>query len=126
MAIIGLGTDLVEIRRIEQIIERLEERLAKRILSSQEWQEYQNHSQSVRFLAKRFAVKEATTKALGTGIRNGLALNQFELFNNKLGKPGLNLLGQAKILANSLGVKRVHVSLSDEQKYTCATVIMES
>lgn len=79
MAIIGLGTDLVEIVRIEQIIERLEERLAKRILSAQEWWQYQNHSQPVRFLAKRFAVKEAAAKALGTGIRNGLALNQFEV-----------------------------------------------
>lgn len=126
MAIIGLGTDLVEIVRIEQIIERLEERLAKRILSAQEWQQYQNHSQPVPFLAKRFAVKEAAAKALGTGIRNGLALNQFEVFNNELGKPGLNLLGQAKILANSLGVQHIHVSLSDEQNYACATVIMES
>ncbi|QBY44378.1 holo-ACP synthase [Arsenophonus nasoniae] len=126
MAIIGLGTDLVEIVRIEQIIERLEERLAKRILSAQEWWQYQNHSQPVRFLAKRFAVKEAAAKALGTGIRNGLALNQFEVFNDELGKPGLNLLGQAKILAGSLGVQHIHVSLSDEQNYACATVIMES
>ncbi|WP_063657197.1 holo-ACP synthase [Candidatus Arsenophonus triatominarum] len=126
MAIIGLGTDLVEIVRIEQIIKRLEERLAKRILSAQEWRQYQHHSQPVRFLAKRFAVKEAATKALGTGIRNGLALNQFEVFNDQLGKPGLNLLGQAKILADSLGVQHIHVSLSDEQNYACATVIMES
>lgn len=126
MAIIGLGTDLVEIVRIEQIIERLEDRLAKRILSAHEWRQYQSHSQPVRYLAKRFAVKEAAAKALGTGIRNGLALNQFEVFNNELGKPGLNLLGQAKILADSLGVQHIHVSLSDEQNYACATVIMES
>ncbi|HGJ5877171.1 MAG TPA: holo-ACP synthase [Arsenophonus sp.] len=126
MAIIGLGTDLVEIVRIEQIIERSEERLAKRILSDQEWRQYQHHCQPVRFLAKRFAVKEAAAKALGTGIRNGLALNQFEVFNDELGKPGLNLLGQSKFFADSLGVQHIHVSLSDEQKYACATVIMES
>ncbi|MFV9997081.1 MAG: holo-ACP synthase [Arsenophonus endosymbiont of Dermacentor nuttalli] len=126
MAIIGLGTDLVEIVRIEQIIERSEERLAKRILSDQEWWQYQYHCQQVRFLAKRFAVKEAAAKALGTGIRNGLALNQFEVFNDELGKPGLNLLGQAKIFSDSLGVQHIHVSLSDEQRYACATVIMES
>lgn len=126
MAIIGLGTDLVKIVRIKQIIEHLEERLAKRILSAQEWQQYQNYSQPVRFLAKRFAVKEAAAKALGTGIRNGLAFNQFEVFNDELGKPGLNLLGQAKIMADSLGVQYIHISLSDEQNYACATVIMES
>ncbi|MFP3028902.1 MAG: holo-ACP synthase [Arsenophonus sp.] len=126
MAIIGLGTDLVEIIRIEQIIKRLEERLANRILSVQEWRQYQNHSQPVHFLAKRFAVKEAAAKALGTGIRNGLAINQFEVFNDELGKPGLNLLGEAKILGDSLGVQYIHVSLSDEQNYACATVIMES
>ncbi|MGP1959211.1 MAG: holo-ACP synthase [Arsenophonus sp. NC-CH8-MAG3] len=126
MAIIGLGTDLVEIVRIEQIIKYLEERLAKRILSVQEWRQYKNHSHPVHFLAKRFAVKEAAAKALGTGIRNGLAFNQFEVFNDELGKPGLNLLGQAKILADSLGVQHIHVSLSDEQNYACAAVIMES
>ncbi|BGI51056.1 MAG: holo-ACP synthase [Arsenophonus endosymbiont of Ceratovacuna japonica] len=126
MAIIGLGTDLVEIIRIKHIIERLDDRLAKRILSIKEWRQYQKHYQSVRFLANRFAVKEAATKALGTGIRNGLALNQFEIFNDELGKPWLNLLGQAKILANSLSVQHIHISLSDDQNYACATVIMES
>ncbi|MGP1931208.1 MAG: holo-ACP synthase [Arsenophonus sp. ET-YP4-MAG3] len=126
MAIIGLGIDLIEIIRIEQIIKRSEKRFAKRILSYQEWQEYQNYSQPVCFLAKRFAVKEAAAKALGTGIRNGLALNQFEIFNNVLGKPGVNLLGKAKIVADLLGVRYIHVSLSDEQNYTIATVIMES
>ncbi|MFP3019534.1 MAG: holo-ACP synthase [Arsenophonus sp.] len=126
MAIIGLGTDLVEIVRIRNIIEHLEVDLAKRILSIQEWREYQNHSQPICFLAKRFAVKEASVKALGTGIRNGLAFNQFEVFNDKLGKPILNLLGKAKIFADSLGVNHIHVSLSDEKNYACATVIMES
>ncbi|MGP1929379.1 MAG: holo-ACP synthase [Arsenophonus sp. ER-BJ3-MAG3] len=126
MTIIGFGIDLVEISRIKHIIERLEERLANRVLSIQEWQQYKNHSTPVFFLAKRFAVKEAASKALGTGIRNGLALNQFEVFNDKLGKPKLNLLGEAKIFADLLGVKYIHISLSDEQKYAFAAVIMES
>ncbi|MFP3014059.1 MAG: holo-ACP synthase [Arsenophonus sp.] len=125
MTIIGLGTDLLEIARIEQIVNRLEKRFSKHILSNQELEQYQNHSQSIRFLAKRFAVKEAATKAFGTGIQNGLTFNQFEVFNDKLGKPELNLLGKAKIYADSLGVKRIHVSLSDEKKYVFATVIIE-
>jgi len=126
MAIVGLGTDIVEISRIEQVIERSGDRLAKRVLTDSEWQQYQQHHQPVRFLAKRFAVKEAAAKAFGTGIRNGLAFNQFEVFNNPLGKPCLRLLGQAEILAKQLGIQHQHVTLADERRYACATVIFES
>lgn len=84
MAILGLGTDIVEISRIQAVVERTGERLARRILSPSEWQHYQQHQQPVRFLAKRFAVKEAAAKAFGTGIRNGLAFNQFEVVNDAL------------------------------------------
>ncbi|MDX7990700.1 holo-ACP synthase [Xenorhabdus sp. Reich] len=126
MAIIGLGTDIVEISRIEDIVERSGERLARRILSDGEWQKYQAHNQPVRFLAKRFAVKEAAAKALGTGIRNGLAFNQFEVINDPLGKPTLKLHGEAVTLADKLNVKSIHVTLADEHRYACATVILES
>ncbi|MDC9612362.1 holo-ACP synthase [Xenorhabdus khoisanae] len=126
MGIIGLGTDIVEISRIEEIIGRSGERLARRILSDGEWQQYQQHNQPVRFLAKRFAVKEAAAKALGTGIRNGLAFNQFEVINDLLGKPTLKLHGEANVLANKLNVRSMHVTLADERRYACATVILES
>ncbi|CCW29848.1 holo-ACP synthase [Xenorhabdus nematophila] len=126
MAIIGLGTDIVEISRIEKIVGRSGERLAKRILSDKEWLQYQQHNQPIRFLAKRFAVKEAAAKALGTGIRNGLAFNQFEVVNDLLGKPTLKLHGEADVLANKLNVRSTHVTLADERRYACATVILES
>ncbi|MEX0446967.1 holo-ACP synthase [Xenorhabdus sp. SGI246] len=126
MAIVGLGTDIVEISRIEEIVGRSGERLAKRVLSENEWQQYQQHNQPVRFLAKRFAVKEAAAKALGTGIRNGLAFNQFEVVNDVLGKPLLKLRGEAEVLADKLNVKSMHVTLADERRYACATVILES
>lgn len=126
MAILGLGTDIVEIARIEQVVNRSGDRLAKRILTEAEWQHYQQHHQPVRFLAKRFAVKEAAAKAFGTGIRNGLAFNQFEVYNNQLGKPCLKLLGQAAQLAEQLGIEHYHVTLADERRYACATVIFES
>lgn len=74
MAILGLGTDIVEIARIEAVIARSGDRLARRVLSDNEWAIWKTHHQPVRFLAKRFAVKEAAAKAFGTGIRNGLAL----------------------------------------------------
>lgn len=126
MAILGLGTDIVEIARIEAVISRSGDRLAKRVLSANEWAQYQAHQQPVRFLAKRYAVKEAAAKAFGTGIRNGLAFNQFEVFNDKLGKPGLRLWDEALLLSQRMGVASVHVTLSDERHYACATVIIES
>ncbi|MGV8924973.1 MAG: holo-ACP synthase [Ewingella sp.] len=126
MAILGLGTDIVEITRIEAVVERSGDRLAKRILCANEWLLYKNHQQPVRFLAKRFAVKEAAAKALGTGIRNGLAFEQFEVINDPLGKPGLIFHDRAAQMAEELGVKAVHVTLADERRYACATVIIES
>ncbi|AIR85359.1 holo-ACP synthase [Erwinia sp. S63] len=125
MAILGLGSDIVEIERIAGVIERSGDRLARRVLSEAEWQQYQAHQQPVRFLAKRFAVKEAAAKAFGTGIRGGLAFNQFEVYNDALGKPGLRFFEQAKVIASQLGVKHVHVTLADERHYACATVIIE-
>lgn len=101
MAILGLGTDIVEIARIEAVISRSGERLARRVLSDNEWAIWETHQQPVRFLAKRFAVKEAAAKAFGTGIRNGLAFNQFEVFNDELGKPRLRLWGEALTLAEN-------------------------
>jgi len=126
MAILGLGTDIVEMARIEAVVARSGDRLAKRVLSPNEWALYEMHQQPVRFLAKRFAVKEAAAKALGTGIRNGLAFNQFEVFNDELGKPSLRLWGEAERLAERMGVRSVHVTLADERHYACATVIIES
>ena len=126
MAILGLGTDIVEIDRIEAVISRSGDRRAKRVLSANEWAQYQAHQQPVRFLAKRFAVKEAAAKAFGTGIRNGLAFNQFEVFNDELGKPKLRLWDEAERLAARMGVTSVHVTLADERHYACATVIIES
>jgi|SRR5476649_170173 len=126
MAILGLGTDIVEIARIEAVVERSGDRFARRILSDTEWAQYLEHKQPIRFLAKRFAVKEAAAKAFGTGIRNGLAFAQFEVINDVLGKPGLTFYLEAAKLALSLGVRSVHVTLADERRYACATVILEN
>ncbi len=125
MAILGLGTDIVEIARIEAVIARSGDRLAQRVLCASEWALYQAHQQPVRFLAKRFAVKEAAAKAFGTGIRNGLAFDQFEVFNDALGKPQVRFHEAAQQLALKMGVKFVHVTLADERRYACATVILE-
>lgn len=125
MVIVGIGTDIIKIERIEAIVLRSGNRLARRILSPAEWLKYQKHNQPVRFLAKRFAVKEAASKALGTGIRDGLAFTQFEVYNDTLGKPSLRLFTKAAELASRLGVTGMYVTLADELNYACATVIFE-
>ncbi|AFP85148.1 holo-ACP synthase [secondary endosymbiont of Ctenarytaina eucalypti] len=125
MAIVGIGNDIVDIRRIEAVVAYSGDRLARRILSSYEWLQYQQHSQPTCFLAKRFAVKEAASKALGTGMRDGTTFSQFEVRNYAMGKPSLRLFSQAAVLASRLGVTGMYVTLADERHYACATVIFE-
>ena len=124
--IIGLGNDIIDIRRVERTIERYGERFLSRIFTEIERRKSDNRAGRAASYAKRFAAKEACAKALGTGIRNGLAFNQFEVYNDELGKPKLRLWGEAKSLAERLGVSSIHVTLADERHYACATVIIES
>lgn len=126
MAIIGIGIDIIKIARIEKIINRLNSKLAKRILSKKEFCQYLIKKNKINFLAKRFAAKEAAAKALGVGIRNGIKFSDFEIYNDNYGSSKLLLLNQAKKLANSMNIKRNHVNLTDEKKYAYAIVIFES
>ena len=130
MAIVGLGTDIVEIARIEQSLSR-SPALIKRVLTENEQQIFQamaqNHpGNAARYFAKRFAAKEAAAKALGTGIGRGISFQHFIVSNDPSGRPQLELTGPAKALADSMQVRSVWLSISDEQAYACATVILES
>lgn len=126
MAVLGLGIDIVEIIRIEAAVERRGDFLARRVLSDPELILYYQHHKPTRFLANRFAAKEATAKAFGTGMRNGLAFNQFGVLNNELGKPHIFLYDRALEIAREMGIKTIHVSLTDVRHYACATVIIEN
>lgn len=126
MAIIGFGIDFVEVIRFERIIKNLKLNFAEKILSNQEWLEYKINSRPASFLAKRFVAKEAAVKALGTGIRDGLSLNQFEIFHDKFGKPKINLLGKAKLFFDLIGTSHICLSISDTKLYACAAVIIEN
>jgi holo-[acyl-carrier protein] synthase len=121
----GLGTDIVEIARIEALSRRYGSSLARRLLSEHEWNYYQQCHQPIRFLAKRFAVKEAAAKALGIGIRQGIAFCDFEVQNDTLGKPCLVLHRQASEVARQQGITRHWVSIADERHYAIATVLFE-
>jgi holo-[acyl-carrier protein] synthase len=125
MAIVGLGTDIIEIARIEQSLTR-SPRLVQRVLTESEQQILAAHGQPARYFAKRFAAKEAAAKALGTGIGRGISFQHFIVSNDPSGRPQLELTGPAKELADSMQVRSVWLSISDEQAYACATVILES
>ena len=125
MSLVGLGTDIVEIARIEKIIARTQDAFAKRVLTESEFQIYSVSHFPARFLAKRFASKEAASKALGTGIACGVTFHDFEVTNDPLGKPLLLFSGVAQKLAEKEGVTGIFLTLSDEKHYAVATVLLE-
>ena len=122
--ILGVGTDIVEIARIAKALERTPA-LAQRILTQRELDQWQTSGQPERFLAKRFAAKEAGVKALGTGIGNGVSWQHLEVHHNALGRPELELNAKAAEIAETLGITHWHLSYSDERDYVVAQVIAE-
>lgn len=127
MTIIGLGIDIIKISRIKKLIDVYNDKLSKKILSKNEIIQYNIIKEKERFLAKRFAAKEASVKAFGIGIRNGITFKQFEIYNNKLGKPHIRYFDKVVvILAKKLGVKKIHLTITDEKDYACALVIIEN
>ena len=121
---IGIGTDIVDIRRIASMAENAQLRLAKRVLTESELQRYTRIKQPERFLAKRWAGKEAAAKALGTGIAAGVSFQHFEIVSLESGQPTLVLSSKALVLAEKLVAKTWHISLSDEVKYATAFVVL--
>lgn len=124
--IAGIGTDIVEHKRMARIHERYHEKFARRILDDLEMEDYRNAPAPVRFLAKRFAAKEAAAKALGTGIAMGITLNMLRVRHDKNGRPLLELSAKAEEYANSLGVTKQWLSISDEENYSIAMVVLET
>ena len=123
MSVLGLGTDIIEIVRIEQAIAK-SHRLAERVLTESEMALFQTHHEPARYLAKRWAAKEAAAKAFGTGIGRGISFQHFEISNDDLGAPHLALLGPVAELAHQRGVQSVHLSISDERQFAMATVVL--
>lgn len=119
----GIGTDIVQLTRIRSALGRRGDGLARRLLAENEWQGYQKQPDPARFLAKRFAAKEAALKALGTGLRHGIRWHDVAVTNDGDGKPQLLFAGRA---AQILAGRRSHLSISDEQDYALAFVIIES
>ena len=124
--IFGIGTDLVHIPRMQNLLDKHGDRIAERILSEDEFAEFKLQLKPAAFLAKRFAAKEAAAKALGTGFRDGLSLRHIVVKNNQLGKPELSFEAVGQNLLETLNIDRCLLSLSDDQDYASAYVILES
>jgi holo-[acyl-carrier protein] synthase len=124
--IFGIGTDIVSIQRLRADLERYGDRFAQRILVDEEMVEFRQAGQKAHFLAKRFAAKEAAAKALGTGFRDGVSLHDIAVGHDERGKP---LLVFSERLAKRLVERGVadagHLSLTDEQEYAVAFVVLE-
>jgi holo-[acyl-carrier protein] synthase len=124
--ILGTGTDLLEIARIRQSIDRFGDRFLSRIFTPREIQYCSRKKNAAESFAARFAAKEAAAKALGTGISHGVTWLEIEITREPSGKPGLQLLGRAADRARSLGVTRTSLSLTHSRDLALAIVIMES
>lgn len=123
--IYGVGTDVVLISRIEQALQRHGQKFALRILCEPELRRFRQHRKPAAYLAKRFAAKEAFVKALGTGIRAPANWHGVWVFNLPSGKPALGYSPALAALVEGRGIKRSHVSITDERDLACATVILE-
>ena len=123
--IFGIGTDIVEIHRMQTLLAKHGDKAAQKILSDDEFTEFEQTVNPAAFLAKRFAAKEATAKAFGTGFRDGLNLRHIAVKNNGLGRPELQFSHHATALLAELNIGACFLSLSDEQHYAVAHVVME-
>ena len=126
----GIGTDIIEIARLGASLERTKGRLLERILTESERLEYRrkfaiSEKSALSFFAKRFAAKEAVGKALGSGIGQGVSWQDISLVSDELGAPQVQLSGVAQERLGSKGATNCHVSLSDEQEYAVAFVVLD-
>src|ERR1700742_2558092 len=123
--VIGVGTDLIEIERIEHSVARFGERFLERVFTPGEIAYCQAKKGSAESFAARFAAKEAAAKALGTGISRGVSWKEFEVTRERSGKPNLVLHGRAAELAAAMGVTRITLSLTHTRDMALAVVVME-
>ena len=123
--IAGVGTDIAAVARIGRLYERHGQRALEKLLAPTEMVDFANARNPSRFLAKRFAAKEAFGKALGIGVAAPATLPNIAIVHDALGKPGFDY---APPLAQYLGERRLvaHLSISDEAEYAVAFVVLES
>jgi holo-[acyl-carrier protein] synthase len=123
--IVGIGIDIVDIDRIDRLLQEYGEQFARRVLAEAERPAFAASPRPVWFLANRFAAKEALSKALGTGLRYPVTLHAISLSNDSVGKPEFGFHGALPAYLASRGVARHHLSLTHEKALACAVVVLE-
>ncbi len=124
--IFGVGTDIVELARVQSIYDRYGDRFVKRILMPEEIDLFRRSKQPVRFLAMRFAGKEATVKAMGTGFAHGVWLRDVGILNNSWGRPLVTWSERGRRVCERLGIGEGHVSLTDDAGLVVAFAVVET
>ncbi|MSQ59433.1 MAG: holo-ACP synthase [Betaproteobacteria bacterium] len=122
----GVGIDIVEIERVAKMWKSYGMRFARRILAQHECEELSDLPRPEALLAKRFAVKEAFGKAMGTGLRHPVTWTRIGLVHDALGRPQLRLHPEISQLLSRRGIHHHHVSITDERHFASAVVILES
>jgi holo-[acyl-carrier protein] synthase len=127
MMIVGLGTDIVQISRIQKMIADYGTRFTERCFTKAEIARAQNKNPTDHAFARLYAAKEAALKALGTGMREGLAWHDMEVTHNALGAPQMVFSGGASLILKEKNIKNsvLHLSMSDDGDYAIATLIIE-
>lgn len=126
MSVLGVGTDIVELARMDKIHSERGYRFAQRILSNLELEAYKQAKRPANFLAKHFAAKEAAVKALGTGFSQGISFQDLEVYKTAAGQPCMRMTGCALTRFDELGANSVHLSLSDDAGLVLAFVVLSA
>tara|TARA_B100001939_G_C16712134_1_gene517519 strand:- start:70 stop:468 length:399 start_codon:yes stop_codon:yes gene_type:complete len=128
--ILGIGIDICDVNRVSKTLERFGKRFEERCFTDLERKKCQHSFSKKNCYAKRFAAKEAASKALGTGINKGVSWKQIEVENLKSGKPVINLYGNAKKILESMLPKNmtsnILLTITDEKEYAQAFVVIEA
>mgnify|MGYP005990126567 CR=1 FL=1 len=124
MSVVGIGNDIIDISRIENMADAAKNKLAIRVLTGREYEHYLSIKNADRYLAKRWAGKEAAAKSLGTGIASGVSFQNFDIVSMPSGQPTLVISGKALEIAKQLGAQSFHISMSDEKQYATAFVVL--
>jgi holo-[acyl-carrier protein] synthase len=122
--IFGIGTDVVQVARVARLYERYGTLFAERILLARELSQFAPAKNPVRFLAMRFAAKEAVVKAMGTGFANGMWLRDVGTVPNRLGQPQIIYSQRGTAMCARLGVGEGHISLTDEAGLVIAVAVL--
>jgi holo-[acyl-carrier protein] synthase len=122
--IFGIGTDVVQLERIAKVHEKFGERFIERLLLPAEQQAFRRYSRPVRFLAMRFAAKEAIVKAMGTGFAHGMWIRDAGVVQNSWGKPEIIWSERGQRMCEKLGIGEGHITLTDEAGLIVAVAVL--